>query len=269
MLNLFQKTQMSNTRPYILISNDDGYQAKGLNVLINAAKPFGDLIIVSSERGESGMSHAITMKTPLRIEKIKEEEGLTMYVTNGTPVDCVKLALNRFCTRKPDLILAGVNHGSNASISVIYSGTLGAAREGCLNRVPSIGFSLLNHDKDADFSVVSHYLPRIIMAALENGLTDQTFLNINFPDVPLSEIKGLKVCRKTKGVWKEEYEKRTDPHGGSYYWLTGAFSNFEPEAEDTDEWALERNYVAIVPSQIDSTSYSELKIIENWNLNGN
>ena len=260
---------MSKTRPYILISNDDGYQAKGLETLIKAAKPFADLIIVSSERGESGMSHAITMKTPLRIRKHKEEDGLSMYVINGTPTDCVKIALNRLVKRKPDLLLSGINHGSNASISIIYSGTMGAAREGCLNQIPSIGFSLLNHDKDADFSTVAHFIPKIIEQALKNGIADQTFLNINFPDIPVKDVKGMKICRQTKGVWKEEYIKRIDPNGGTYYWLSGAFSNFEPEAEDTDEWALEHNYIAIVPAKIDSTSYAELKTIENWNLNGN
>jgi len=257
---------MSNNKPYILISNDDGYQAKGLTELISVAKNFGELIVVSSERGESGMSHAITMKTPLRIRKEKEENGLTMYVTNGTPTDSIKIALNQLVKRKPDLVLAGVNHGSNASISVIYSGTLGAAREACLNQIPSIGFSLLNHDKDADFSTVAHFLPSIIEQALKNGIADQTFLNINFPDVSIDNIKGIKICRQTKGVWKEEYIKKTDPHGGDYYWLTGAFDNFEPEAEDTDEWALEHNYVAIVPTQVDTTSYSELNTLKHWNL---
>ena len=260
---------MADTRPFILISNDDGVYAKGLAELVKVARRFGRVMVVAPERGESGMSHAITIKNPLRITKVKEEKDLQIYSLNGTPTDSIKIALNQLVDRVPDLILSGINHGSNASISVIYSGTLGAAREGCLNGIPSIGFSLLNHDKDADFTTVSHFLPRIIEEALKNGIADQTFLNINFPDIPVKEINGVKICRKTKGVWKEEYEKRTDPSGGTYYWLTGAFSNFECDAKDTDEWALANNYVAIVPSQIDTTSYSELENIRNWNLNGN
>ena len=260
---------MANKKPFILISNDDGVYAKGLEALIKVARPFGDIMVVASERAESGMSHAITIKHPLRLTKIKEEEGLQIFSINGTPVDSIKMALNQLVDRKPDLVLSGINHGSNASISVIYSGTLGAAREGCLNGIPSLGFSLLNHDKDADFSMVSHFLPQIIKEALERGIAEQTFLNINFPDVSVGDIKGIKVCRQTKGVWKEEYEKRIDPHKGDYYWLTGAFKNFEPEQEDTDEWALEHNYISIVPTQIDATSYLELENIKNWNLNGN
>jgi 5'-nucleotidase len=255
-------------KPLILISNDDGYQAKGLAHLIEAARPFGRIVVVAPDRGESGMSHAITIKNPLRLTLHQKSEELTIYSINGTPVDAVKLAMNQILKERPALVLSGVNHGSNASISVIYSGTLGAAREGCLNGIPSVGFSLLNHDKDADFSVVSHFLPQMIKEVLTNGLNDQTYLNINFPDVGLSEIKGIKVCRQTKGVWKEEYEKRTDPHGGTYYWLTGAFNNFEPQAEDTDEWALERNYIAVVPNQIDGTAHQDIEQIKNWNWIG-
>ncbi|MBN2667687.1 MAG: 5'/3'-nucleotidase SurE [Bacteroidales bacterium] len=255
-------------KPLILISNDDGYQAKGLKVLIEAARPFGRLLVVAPDKGESGMSHAISIKHPLRLTKQHEEQDLSIYSINGTPVDAVKIALNQIVDEKPALLLSGVNHGSNASISVIYSGTLGAAREGCLNGVPSVGFSLLNHDKDADFSMLEGYLPQMIKQALEHGLADQTFLNINFPDVKTNEIKGVKVCRKTKGVWKEEYEKRVDPHGGEYYWLTGSFNNFEPNADDTDEWALARNYIAVVPTQIDTTSYQELENIRKWDWYG-
>ena len=261
-----KRTKMSNKKPYILISNDDGYQAKGLAALISVAKNFGKLIVVSSERGESGMSHAITMKTPLRVRKIKDEENLIFYVINGTPADCIKIGMNQLVERKPDLILTGVNHGSNASISVVYSGTLGAAREGCLQQIPSIGFSLLNHDKEADFSTVIYFMTRIIEQTLKNGIEDQTFLNVNIPDIPIEEIKGIKICRQTKGVWKEEYIKRTDPNGSDYYWLTGAFDNFEPTAEDTDEWALANNYITIVPIKIDGTAYAEIDKLKNWNL---
>ena len=257
---------MSKNRPYILISNDDGYQAKGLAELIAVAKNYGDLIVVSSERGESGMSHAITMKTPLRVNTLEETDAFSLYVINGTPADCIKIAMNQLVKKKPDLVLSGINHGSNASISVVYSGTLGATREACLNQIPAIGLSLLNHDKQADFSMVKHFLPKIIEQTLTKGIANQTFLNVNFPNIKINEVKGIKVCRQTKGVWKEEYIKRTDPNGGEYYWLTGAFDNFEPHATDTDEWALSNNYISIVPSKIDATSYSEIDRIKTWNL---
>ncbi len=259
---------MKHKRPLILISNDDGYQAKGLAILIRAARKFGDVLAVAPERGESGMSHAISIKKPLRVTQRAKEEGYALYSINGTPVDSVKMALNQLTDRKPDLVLSGINHGSNASISLIYSGTLGAAREGCLNGIPSIGLSLLNHAADADFSVVEQYLSQIISEALKHGIADQTLLNINFPDIEPKDCKGIKVCRQTKGVWKEEYDKRTDPHGGTYYWLTGNFSNHEPESTDTDEWALENNYVAVVPIMIDTTSHEQLEVIRKWDWNG-
>ncbi len=259
---------MQNKKPLILISNDDGYLAKGIKELIKVARQFGEVVAVAPERGESGMSHAITIKNPVRITKREEGEGYVLYSINGTPVDSVKIALNQLVDRKPDLVLSGINHGSNASISLIYSGTLGASREGCLNGISSIGLSLLNHSSNADFSLVTHYLPQIISEALKQGIANQTLLNINFPDIKIEDCKGIKVCTQTKGVWKEEYEKRTDPHGGVYYWLTGSFKNFEPENEATDEWALEHNYIAVVPIQIDTTSYQELETIKKWNWNG-
>ena len=259
---------MTKKKPFILISNDDGVDAKGLAELIAVAKEFGRVMVVSQNKGESGMSHAITLTEPIYINKVKEEKDLVIYAINGTPVDCVKIAFNQLIDEKPDLLLSGINHGSNASISLIYSGTLGAAREGALQGVPSVGFSLLNHSKDADFSMVRHFLPSIISQVLENGIQAQSFLNINFPDIAQKEVKGIKICRQTKGVWQEEYDKRINPMGREYYWLTGAFDNFEPEAEDTDEWALKNNYIAIVPVQIDTTSYQELKRIKNWKFDG-
>ena len=259
---------MTKKKPFILISNDDGVDAKGLATLIDIAKQFGRVMVVSQNKGESGMSHAITLTEPIYINKIKEEKDLIIYAINGTPVDCVKIAFNQLINEKPDLLLSGINHGSNASISLIYSGTLGAAREGALQGVPSVGFSLLNHSKDADFSMVKEFIPRIITQVLKNGIQEQTFLNVNFPDIATKEVKGIKICRQTKGVWKEEYDKRINPMGKEYYWLTGAFDNFEPNAKDTDEWALSNNYIAIVPVQIDTTSYQEFKKLQNWDFNG-
>jgi 5'-nucleotidase len=250
-------------RPLILISNDDGVHAKGLKELIEAVRPFGDLFVVAPETGESGMSHAITIKNPLRVSKISEEKGLTIYSCSGTPVDSVKIALNKLIDRKPDLLLSGINHGSNASISVIYSGTLGAAREGCINRIPSIGFSVTDHDKNADFTTAFDYVRTIVKDVIENGLEEDTFLNVNIPAVEKEKIKGIRVSSQTNGVWKQEYEERVDPHEGVYYWLTGFFDNYEKDNKDSDEWALNNNYVAIVPIKINSTNFDYIKNLKN------
>lgn len=250
-------------KPLILVSNDDGVNAKGLHELISIAKEFGETIVVAPEKGESGMSHAISIKNPIRLNKISENGTLKIFSVPGTPVDCVKLALNQVLDRKPDLVLSGINHGSNASISVIYSGTMGAAIEGCLNGIPSIGLSLTSHHPDADFSKTRKYIKRLIERILKDGLPLGVCLNVNFPVNGEADYKGLKVCRQTKGVWKEEYEKRVDPHKQTYYWLTGNFNNFEPEANDTDEWALENNYAAVVPIQVDFTAFNSLKTLKN------
>ena len=249
-------------KPLILISNDDGVNAKGLSYLIKVAQKFGNVFVVAPEKGESGMSHAITIKNPLRLNKIKESEELSIYSCNGTPVDTIKLALNQLLDETPDLILSGINHGSNAAVSLVYSGTLGAAREGAINGIPAIGFSVTDHDKDADFEASAHFAETIIKDVLENGLQKNTFLNVNVPNIPLNEIKGVKVCKQTDGVWKQEYEKRIDPHGGVYYWLTGYFDNNEPENKETDEWALANNYVAVVPVKLDTTEYESINILK-------
>lgn len=250
----------------ILITNDDGIKAKGLKSLVNVVKPFGKIVVVSPSEAHSGMSHAITVKVPLRVKKIKEEDNLTIYVCNGTPVDCVKLAFNQILPRKPDLLVAGINHGSNAAASIFYSGTMAAALEGCINEIPSIGISLVSHNPDADLSATEFYSKRIIEKVIENGLPESICLNVNVPKIPLEKIAGIKVCRQTKGYWQEEFEKRTDPQGNKYFWLTGKFHNSEPEAPDTDEWALKNNYVSIVPIQVDLTSYDTMKIIKSWNF---
>lgn len=250
-------------KPLILVSNDDGVNAKGLHELIEIAKEFGDTIVVAPEKGESGMSHAISIKNPLRLNQVSKNGTHTIYSVPGTPVDCVKLALNQVFDRKPDLVVSGINHGSNASISVIYSGTMGAAIEGCLNGIPSIGFSLTSHHPNADFSVSRKYVRKIIENTLKNGLPNGVCLNVNFPANGEKDYNGIKVCRQTKGVWKEEYDKRQDPHRQTYYWLTGSFNNFEPNAQDTDEWALENNYAAVVPVQVDFTSFEGIKFLKN------
>ena len=253
-------------KPLILVSNDDGVFASGLQMLISVAREFGEVFVVAPEKGESGMSHAISIVTPIRAKLIKKEEGLTVYSCNGTPVDCVKLALNQLMERKPDYVLSGINHGSNASISVIYSGTMGAAIEGCFNCIPSAGFSLLDHSPVADFSVSQKYVRIVLENLIKDGLPQGTCLNVNIPKLLEDEIKGIEVCRMTKGVWKEEYDKRTDPSGRNYYWLTGYFKKFEPDADDTDEWLLDKGYVTIVPIQVDLTAYDCIDRVKKWNL---
>lgn len=252
-----------NNKPLILVSNDDGVNAKGLSELISIVQKYGEVVVVAPEKGESGMSHAISIKNPLRLNLIKNTKDLRIYSVPGTPVDCVKLAMNQILTRKPDIVVAGINHGSNASISVIYSGTMGATIEGCLNGIPSIGFSLTSHDPEADFSVSKPYAEKIFAQVLKQGLPKGVCLNVNFPVNGSSSFKGIKVCRQTQGVWKEEYEKRIDPHKQTYYWLTGNFKNFEPNSTDTDEWALQNNYAAIVPIRVDFTDYNSLKELKN------
>ncbi len=257
---------MNQQRPLILIANDDGYRAGGLQALIEAARPYGDLLVVAPTEARSGMSHAITVKVPIRIEKYVEEPGLTIYACNGTPVDCVKIALNKLVERHPDLLLAGINHGANSSASVLYSGTMAAAIEGCMYNIPAIGFSLLDHSPKADFDPYMHYVREVIKSTLDNGLNRGTCLNVNIPNIPASDIKGIRACRQARGYWQEEFDYRVDPNNCEYYWLTGDFFNEEPEATDTDEWALKNNYISIVPVQIDLTCYKSMDALKKiWN----
>ncbi len=248
------------------MTNDDGVNAGGLLALIELVRPMGRLFVIAPEEGQSGMSHAITVKNPIRIRKVKEEEGLTVYSSNGTPVDCIKLALSKLLDRKPDMILSGINHGSNSSTNVIYSGTMAAALEGCINGIPSIGFSLLDHSPEASFRSAREYAGIILEKTLEKGLPEGICLNVNIPVNAVQKIRGIRVCRQNKGVWMEEFEHRTDPRSRDYFWLTGEFRNLEPEAVDTDEWALENNYVSIVPVHIDLTAHHALGQIRGWNV---
>ncbi len=250
----------------ILVTNDDGYYARGIKKLAEIARNFGKVIVVAPEKSQSGMSHSVSLNTPLYLNKYETTKGFESYICSGTPVDCVKIALHEVLERKPDLILSGINHGSNASVSAIYSGTVAAAREGTLNGVPSIAFSLLNHFPDANFDAAGHYCKLIIRKALENGIPPNTCLNVNFPDIAREKINGVKICRQTQGKWVEEFDHRTNPNNKDYYWLTGRFTNFEPLAEDTDEWALVNNFISIVPVEIDLTSYPVLEQLKTWKL---
>lgn len=255
-------------KPLILVTNDDGMHAGGMEALISVARRFGDVVTISSREPMSGMSHAITVKVPLRVKLISREPGLTRYVCNGTPVDGVKLVFNSLIERKPDLLLSGINHGSNSSSSVLYSGTMAAAMEGAINHIPSIGFSLLDFDPDADFSASSVYAEKVIRHVLEEGLPDGICLNVNIPRLPLEKIRGIRICSQANGYWKEEFEKRSDPNGAEYYWLTGFFQNREPDngGEGSDEWALHNRFVSVVPINTDLTAYEVLdsmKMLEN------
>lgn len=256
---------MKNIKPLILVTNDDGYLAPGLEALISLVKPFGDILVVAPEKGSSGMAHAITISTPLRLSKVSQNENVSIYKVNGTPADCVKLAINQLIKDKPTMLVSGINHGSNTSISVLYSGTMGGAIEGCLNGIPSIGLSLDNHSHNADFSLAIKYSKPIIEKVLKEKLPDNICLNVNFPICSESEFKGIKVCRQANGVWREEYDKRVDPHGGTYFWLTGRFESHENGSTDTDDWAILNNYASIVPVSTDLTSYSHLKQMNDFN----
>ena len=251
-------------RPHILITNDDGVHAGGIAALSKVAREHGKVTVLAPDGPQSGMSHAITAADPIRINSIHKEEEYTVYSCSGTPVDCIKLALNQLLDEKPDLILSGVNHGSNASVSVFYSGTMAGAIEGCINKIPSIGFSLTDYSEDADFTPALSYISSIIKNTLTHGLKEGICLNVNIPAVDGKEIKGIRICRQTNGLWQEEFVKRVDPFGRDYYWLTGFFKNFESDASDTDEWALQHNYVSIVPINIDMTAYSTFVSLKKW-----
>lgn len=252
------------TRNKILVTNDDGYQSQGISTLIEILRPFGDLLVVAPEKGQSGMGHAITMKDPLRLNIISDEPGLKVYTCSGTSVDCVKMALNHICTEKPDFLFSGINHGTNSAISIIYSGTMGAALEGAIHNIPSIGLSVLDHSENPDLSGPKHYTPQILNNLLTNGhAAPGLCLNINFPKIGVEEIKGFKVARQANSLWVEEFDRRVNPHHKEYFWLTGKFLNREPEAQDTDVWALANNYISVVPVKVDFTDHEKLNSLKN------
>jgi 5'-nucleotidase len=239
----------------ILLTNDDGLYAAGLRTLLEVMEEFGKVVLISTPESQSGMSQALTVKTPLRVKLLEENEKHRIYTCNGTPTDSIKIAINQLLDKAPDFVASGINHGSNSSVSVLYSGTMAAALEGCLYGICSVGFSLNSYSPAADFSVCSEYI-RIVMRNLSSQpLPRGVCLNVNIPAVKKEEIKGIKVCRQSKGNWKEEFEKRKDPMGKTYYWLTGIFQNHEPDSPDTDEWALTNNYVSLVPVTVDMTAH--------------
>jgi len=253
------------SKPLILVTNDDGISAPGIRKLIQLMQQLGDVVVVAPDGPQSAMSHAITIKYPLVYQEITISDSYKEYSLNGTPVDCVKFGLHRLLDRKPDLIVSGINHGSNASINIIYSGTMGAALEGAMGGIPSIGFSILDYSHDADFSRSESHILRIAKQVMEKGLEPGIALNVNFPMVKEGEdYKGVKVCRQSKAYWKEDFAERIDPRNGRpYFWLTGTFTINEND-DSTDEWALENYYVSMVPVQFDFTAYQQIEKLKKW-----
>lgn len=253
-------------KPLILVTNDDGIHAPGIRYLAQIAAQFGRIVVVAPDKPQSGMGHAITINSTLRLQKTSYHPAELEFACSGTPVDCVKMAVNHILKKRPDLVLSGINHGSNSSINVIYSGTMSAAIEGALEGTPSIGFSLCDYSMEADFSQAGKFISEIISHSLQQRMPKGTCLNVNIPKLKESEIKGIKVVRQAKANWVEKFEERKDPYGREYYWLQGEFINFEPESTDTDEWALANGYISVVPSHADLTAHASiapLKFLEN------
>ena len=252
---------MENKKPLILISNDDGYHSKGLRSLIEMLSGMAYLLICAPESARSGYSCAFSAASPLRLKLRRKGEGYEMWSCSGTPVDCVKIALSQLCGgRTPDMVIGGINHGDNASVNTHYSGTMGVTMEGCMKFIPSVAFSLCDHRDDADFTPLRPYVRQIVRKVLDEGLPKGVCLNVNFPKA--SEFKGVKMCRMAMGTWYNECVKMRHPHGYDYYWMTGNYRNDEPEATDTDNWALTHGYVAVTPTRIDVTDYETLKSFE-------
>ena len=253
-------------KPVILITNDDGITAPGIKNLIEAVKDLGKVVVVAPDKPQSGMGHAITIGVPLRLHKVNFFEGIEAYQCTGTPVDCVKLAVDKVLHHKPDICLSGINHGANHSINVIYSGTMSAAVEAAIESIPSVGFSLLDYSLEADFSASRKYAKMIVQQMLQSKLDKHCVLNVNIPIATPDEIKGIKICRQAYAKYEEDFIERNDPHNRKYYWLTGAFKNMD-KGRDTDVWALENNYVSVVPVQFDLTNYVlKTKLEKKWKL---
>lgn len=258
------------SRPLILVSNDDGITSKGIRTLVNVAKEIGDVLVVAPDGPQSGMGHAITVGETLRLEESFIFEGVKAYQCSGTPADCVKMARHFVLKdhREPDIVVSGVNHGSNTSISVLYSGTMSAAIEGAIEGTPAVGFSLCDYGHDADFSHTDEYIRKIIQQVLTKGLPKGVALNVNIPPKRNENIKGIRICRQANAKWVEEFDQRFDPNGRRYFWMAGNFVNFD-KGEDNDEWAIANNYVSVVPCQFDLTAHQAIRVLnEDWEILG-
>ena len=255
---------MKFNRPLILISNDDGYQAKGIRSLVEMVRDMGDVLVCAPEDARSGYACAFSATDYLRLRLRQKEEGLEVWSCNGTPIDSVKLALNQFCTeRLPSIVIGGINHGDNASVNTHYSGTMGVALEGCMKYLPSVAFSLCNYDADADFEPMRRIVRDVTRRVIAEGLPKGVCLNVNFP---LGEVKGVRICRMAYGTWYDECVKEHHPRGYDYFWMVGRYRNDEPWAEDTDNWALSHGYVAITPTRIDVTDYQMMAAMKDWDI---
>ncbi len=255
-------------KPLILVTNDDGITAPGIRTLIEVMNEIGEVVVIAPDSPQSGMGHAITVNATLYCNPIIIDKKAVQqeYACSGTPADCVKFAVNEILDRKPDLCVSGINHGSNSSINVIYSGTMSAAVEAGIEDIPAIGFSLCDFSWEADFESTKSFIKNITLQTLKNGIPKGVVLNVNFPKLKKDGIKGIKICRQAKAKWVEEFDKRTNPQGREYYWLTGKFVNLD-NGEDTDEWALANGYVSVVPVQYDLTAHYAIKDLNTWGLN--
>lgn len=243
----------------ILVTNDDGMDAPGLKLLFETMHEFGKVVMLSTREVMSSKSMAITVQVPHRVKLLEETEEHRIYISNGTPTDCVKFAINNLLERKPDIVVTGINQGSNSSVSVLYSGTMGAAIEGCLYGIDAVGFSLNSYSSKANYKVCLEPIREVTAYVLHNHLPKGICLNVNIPAVEPGEFKGIRICRQATGNWKEEFVRCTHPNGFDYYWLTGCFNNHEPEATDTDEWALNNGYASLVPQTVDMTAFNYIE----------
>ena len=251
------------SKPLILVTNDDGIVSKGIRILVDIMVKFGDVLVVAPDSPQSGMGHAITVGNTLRLYKTKVFNGIESYQCSGTPVDCVKLAKHHILKeRKPDLLVSGINHGTNTSISIVYSGTMAAALEGAIDDIPSIGFSLCDYAADADFSHTIKYVESITRQVLEKGLPAGIALNVNMPAIDKGPLKGVKVCRQASARWKEAFDERVDPYGGKYFWMAGDF-HYLDDGADNDVWAIKSNYISVVPTQADMTAHTAIRELKD------
>lgn len=254
---------INTEKPVILVTNDDGITAPGIAALVKAMKTIGEVVVVAPDSPQSGMGHAITVSEPLRLDEVRLFGGIRCFQASGTPADCVKLAVARVLHRKPDLVVSGINHGSNASINVIYSGTMSAAVEGAIEGIQAIGFSFMNYSHQADMESCIKIATKLARKLLADPLPHGTLLNVNIPDVEYHKLKGYRVCRQAVAKYEEKFDERTDPNGRKYYWLTGDFINHD-NGDDTDVWALANHYVSIVPVQFDLTAHYAIANLKTW-----
>ncbi|MCS6991007.1 MAG: 5'/3'-nucleotidase SurE [Chitinophagales bacterium] len=263
-----RKKVTQRRKPLILVTNDDGITAPGIRALAEEMHQLGEVVVVAPDSPQSGMGHAITIASPLRLEPVDLFGNIEAYQCSGTPVDCVKLAVDKILPRKPDLCVSGINHGTNSSINVIYSGTISAAMEAAIEGIPAIGFSHLDYSFQADLTLARRVAYLLAKQVLQHGLPEHILLNVNIPNVPLSRFQGIRICRQAVARWEEEFAERIDPRGKKYYWLTGRFVNYDP-GDDTDEWALQHGYASVVPVQYDLTAHHAIAYLaSNWKLDG-